>query len=77
MLQNLKSHSASFIFNEPLDSNHILFNEIKYEFVTLNMLDLYFKLGNKFQKTNDLANEIRKMIVMRYRLTLDDTQKHD
>lgn len=71
LLQTMNKHEAASLFNQTLDVNHPLYTEVKSEFTTLGMMDLKFKIGNKYQTTDEIAQEFRKMIMIKFRIILD------
>jgi len=48
---NLKSHKQAWLFNQPLMANDPMFHKLKHDYNTLNMLELHFKIGVKFEDT--------------------------
>ena len=73
LFDTLKKNKGAFLFNEPLDPNHYLFHEIKNDFITLNMIEIYFKIGSKYQTTQELGKSIRQMIVKKFEMNVGNT----
>jgi 5-hydroxyisourate hydrolase-like protein (transthyretin family) len=67
----MNKHEAASLFNQTLDANHPLYNEVKSEFTTLGMMDLEFKIGNKYQTTDEIAKEFRKMIKIKFKINTE------
>lgn len=70
LIETMKKHEAAHLFNQPLDSNHKLYEEIKDQYTTLSMLDLHFKIGDKYKNTDEIATEFRKMIFNRLKMSM-------
>ena len=66
----MKKHQNSHIFNQPLDMNHPMYNDVKGEYVTLSMMELHFKIGNKYFNTDQIANEFRNMIMCKFKMSI-------
>jgi hypothetical protein len=71
LFEKLKAHEHSHLFNQPLDTNHSLYHEVKDKFTTLSMLDLYFKIGDKYKTTDEIAQEIRGMIMTKFKMSMN------
>ena len=47
-----------------------MYNEIKDKYTTLSMLDLYFKIGDKYKNTEEIASDFRHMIMTRFKMNM-------
>jgi hypothetical protein len=47
-----------------------MYGEIKDQYTTLSMLDLHFKIGDKFKNTDEIAQEFRKMIMIKLKMSM-------
>ena len=55
LFDTLKADPNSDIFNRPLDVNHPLYEELKNDYQTLSMIELHFKIGNKYHNTDKIG----------------------
>lgn len=55
LLHTMNKHEAASLFNQKLDANHPLHSEVKSEYTTLGMIDLKFKIGDKYTTTDEIA----------------------
>jgi hypothetical protein len=70
LIESMKKHEAANLFNQPLDTNHSMYSDIKDKYTTLSMLDLHFKIGDQFKNTDDIATEFRKMIMIKLKMSM-------
>lgn len=52
LFSELKRHPAAFIFEEPMDPVDAVSEEVMKEFTTLSLLQIQFKIGNKFETSD-------------------------
>lgn len=51
LFELLKKYPNSYLLNQPLSIVHPLYHQLKHDFQTLSMLELQFRIGNKFLNT--------------------------
>ena len=72
----MKKHEHSSLFNKPLDVNHPMYNDVKSEYTTLSMMELHFKIGQKYTNTNQIATEFRNMIMWKFKMAMDNPAEY-
>jgi len=70
LFDTMKKHPHADLFNQALNTAHPLYLEIKDNFTTLSMLDLHFKIGDRYKNTDDLASEFRSMIMTKMKMSM-------
>jgi len=48
-----------------------MYTEVKNSYMTLSMIDLHFKIGDKYKTTDELEKEIRIMIMNRMKMCMN------
>lgn len=48
LFNNMKKHEFAYLLNQPLLESHPSYEQVKHNFSTLSMMDLHFKIGNKY-----------------------------
>lgn len=76
MMEIMKQHEAAHLFNQPLDANHHMYKEIKDTYTTLSMIDLHFKIGDKYKTTDEIAAEFRKMIMTKFKMSMHEPTEY-
>lgn len=51
-------------------SSHPLYNEVRQNYTILSMLELHFKIGDKYKNTNELAADFRSMIMTKLKMAM-------
>lgn len=64
------------MFDQPLSTNHPLFHQLKYDFQTLHMLQLVFRIGNKYRDTEALHQAFSKMIMNKLNMVIHDEKQN-
>jgi hypothetical protein len=70
VFETMKKEPSAHLFNQPLNTNHPMYEEVKGNYMTLTMLDLHFKIGNKYKNTDDLATDFRNMIMNKMKMSM-------
>ena len=70
LFESMKKHEHASIFNQPLQSTHPLYNEVRSNYTILSMLELHFKIGDKYKNTNELAADFRSMIMTKLKMAM-------
>ena len=65
----MKNHPFAALFNESLDKNNPLYEQIKGDFKILRVIELNFSIDGQYKTTDEIANDYRKLIVNKTRLT--------
>jgi len=77
MLETMKKHEHSHLFNLPINKNHPLYNEICANYTTLSMIDLHFKIGDKYKNTDEIATEFRNMIMTKMKMSMNGGESNE
>lgn len=70
LFETMKTHEHSHLFNQPLDTKHPMYDEMRANYMTLSMLDLHFKIGDKYKTTDEIANDFRSMIMAKMKMSM-------
>ena len=66
----MKSHPHAVLFNQNLNLNHPLYDEVKSNFIILNVIVLNFSLQGHYKNTDEIADDFRKMVLIRTKMNV-------
>ena len=68
LFDNMKNHPHAGLFNQNLSAQHPIYDEIKSNFIILNLIVLNFSLSGHYKNTDEIADDFRKMIITRTKM---------
>lgn len=77
LFANMKKHEFSQLLNQPLLETHPSYEQVKQTFVTLSMMELHFKIGNKYTNSSQIGQEFRSQILIRLEMTQNGQNQTD
>ena len=66
----MKSHPHAALFNQNLSPDHPIYDEVKSNFLILNLIVLNFSLQGHYKNTDEIADDFRKMVLTRTKMSI-------